>query len=128
MIILYQHTLYMYHGWLFIVESIVIVQSITLSLSLLPSLLPSLPPPLSLFYPSPQTLRLDTVQQTKARLELSTQTIKQQHQKELEGRDEEIEQLRTTMNKKLKSLNQQLEEMHEEKQSAVKVSDIARVV
>ena len=31
------------------------------------------------------------------------------------------------MNKKLKSLNQQLEEMHEEKQAAVKVSDSHQV-
>ena len=66
--------------------------------------------------------RLDTLQQSKARLELSNQTLKQQHQKELEGREEEVEQVRTTMNKKLKALSQQLEEMHEEKQAAVKVS------
>ena len=65
--------------------------------------------------------RLDTIQQAKVRLELSNQTLKQQHQKELEGRDEELEQIKSTMNKKIKSLGQQLEEMHEEKQSAVKV-------
>ena len=66
--------------------------------------------------------RLDTLQQSKARLELSNQTLKQQHQKELEGREEEVEQVRTAMNKKLKALSQQLEDMHEEKQAAVKVS------
>ena len=80
----------------------------------------------SLSYSSPslpfQTFRLDTLQQSKARLELSNQTLKQQHQKELEGREEEIEQVRTAMNKKLKALSQQLEEMHGEKQAAVKVS------
>ena len=65
--------------------------------------------------------RLDTLQQTKARLELSNQTLKQQHSKELEGREEELEQLKVTLNKKLKSLGQQLEETHEEKQLAVKV-------
>lgn len=65
--------------------------------------------------------RLDTLQQSKARLELSNQTLKQQHQKELEGREEEVEQVRTAMNKKLKALSQQLEDMHEEKQAAVKV-------
>lgn len=65
--------------------------------------------------------RLDTLQQLKARLELSNQTLKQQHQKELEGREEEVEQVRTAMNKKLKALSQQLEDMHEEKQAAVKV-------
>lgn len=72
--------------------------------------------------PFPKTFRLDTLQQSKARLELSNQTLKQQHQKELEGREEEIEQVRTAMNKKLKTLSQQLEEMHGEKQAAVKVS------
>lgn len=67
------------------------------------------------------SFRLDTLQQSKARLELSNQTLKQQHQKELEGREEEVEQVRTAMNKKLKGLSQQLEDMHEEKQAAVKV-------
>ena len=67
------------------------------------------------------SFRLDTLQQSKARLELSNQTLKQQHQKELEGREEEVEQVRTAMNKKLKALSQQLEDMHEEKQAAVKV-------
>ena len=71
--------------------------------------------------------RLDTLQQSKARLELSNQTLKQQHQKELEGREEEVEQVRTAMNKKLKALSQQLEDMHEEKQAAVKVSEFAHV-
>lgn len=68
--------------------------------------------------------RLDNLQQTKARLELSNQTLKQQHVKELEGREEELEQIKVTLNKKLKSLSQQLDEVHEEKQSAVKVSVI----
>lgn len=65
--------------------------------------------------------RLDSLQQAKARLELSNQTIKQQHSKELEGREEELEQVKATLNKKLKVLSQQLEEVHEEKQAAVKV-------
>lgn len=66
--------------------------------------------------------RLDNLQQAKARLELSNQTLKQQHSKELEGREEELEQVKVTLSKKLKSLTQQLDEVHEEKQSAVKVS------
>ena len=70
---------------------------------------------------TPSPSRLDTLQQGKARLELANQTIKQQHQKELEGREEELEQVKNTMSKKLKSVSQQLEEMHEEKQAAVKV-------
>lgn len=68
--------------------------------------------------------RLDNLQQTKARLELSNQTLKQQHEKELEGHEEELEQVRVTLNKKLKSVSQQLEEVHDEKQAAVKVGTI----
>ena len=67
------------------------------------------------------TLKLDNLQQTKARLELANQTLKQQHSKELEGREEELEQVKVTLNKKLKSLTQQLDEVHAEKQAAVKV-------
>lgn len=52
---------------------------------------------------------------------MSNQTLKQQHAKELEGREEELEQVKVTLNKKLKSLSQQLDEVHEEKTSAVKV-------
>jgi len=71
--------------------------------------------------------RLDTLQQTKARLELANQTLKQSHGQELEGREQvegreqELEQVKNTMGKKLKSLNQQLEEVHEQKHAAVKV-------
>ena len=39
----------------------------------------------------------------------------------MEGRDDDAEQIKATMHKKLKSLTQQLEELHEEKQAAVKV-------
>ncbi len=70
------------------------------------------------------TLKLDNLQQTKARLELANQTLKQQHGKELEGREEELEQVKVTLNKKLKSLTQQMDEVHEEKQAAVKVGTI----
>ncbi len=65
---------------------------------------------------------MDTLQQTKARLELSNQTLKQAHAQELEGREQELEQAKNTMSKKLNALNQQLEELHEEKHAAVKVS------
>ena len=68
------------------------------------------------------SLRVDNLQQSKARLEVSNQTLKAQHQKELESREEELEQIKTTMNKKLKSLGDQIEELHEEKQQALKVS------
>ena len=65
--------------------------------------------------------RLDSLQQTKARLEVSHQTLKHQHAKELEGREEDLEQVKITLNKKLKALTEQLEEEHEEKAMAVKV-------
>ena len=64
---------------------------------------------------------MDSLQQSKARLEVANQTLRQQHQKEMEGRDDDAEQIKATMHKKLKSLTQQLEELHEEKQAAVKV-------
>ena len=64
---------------------------------------------------------MDNLHQAKARLEVANQTLKAQHQKELEGRDEEVEQIKTTMNKKTKTLGDQIEELHEEKQQAVKV-------
>ena len=65
--------------------------------------------------------RVDNLQQGKARLEVANQTLKAQHQKELEGREEELEQIKATTNKKLKVLGDQVEELHEEKQQAVKV-------
>ena len=64
---------------------------------------------------------MDNLQQAKARLEVANQTLKAQHQKELEGREEEVGAIKTTMNKKLKTLGDQIEELHEEKQQAVKV-------
>ena len=66
-------------------------------------------------------LRLDNLQQGKARLEVANQTLKAQHQKELESRDEEVEAMKGNMNKKLKALGDQIEELHEEKQAATKV-------
>ena len=59
---------------------------------------------------------------------MANQTLKAQHQKELEGREEEVEQIKTTMNKKLKVLGDQIEELHEEKQQAVKVGRVCECV
>ena len=52
---------------------------------------------------------------------MANQTLKAQHQKELEGREEEVEAMKSNMNKKLKTLGDQIEELHEEKQAATKV-------
>lgn len=59
-------------------------------------------------------------------MELSVQSVKTQHQKELDGREEDMEQLKATMNKKLKTMEQQLEEEHESKQQALKVMHTER--
>lgn len=84
---------------------------------LLPSLLSLcslLTPPLSLLPPC-------FLIQAKSRLDLSTQTAKQNYQKELDARDEELDKIRSTMNKRVRSLEASLEEEHSERQSAVKV-------
>ena len=41
------------------------------------------------------------MQQGKARLELANQTLRLQHQKELETRDEELEEIKGTTSKKV---------------------------
>ena len=64
---------------------------------------------------------LSLLLQAKSRLELSLQTLRTSHQKEMESREEEMDQLQSTMNKKVKSLENQLEDALEEKHSAVKV-------
>ena len=62
--------------------------------------------------------------QSKSRLELSLQTLRTSHQKEMESREEEMDQLQSTMNKKVKSLESQLEDALEEKHTAVKVCQL----
>ena len=52
--------------------------------------------------------------------------MKNNLQKELDARDEELEKMRSTMNKRVRSLETQLEEEHSEKQSALKVSQSPR--
>ena len=52
---------------------------------------------------------------------MAQKSLREQHQKELEGREEDLEQVKSTMNKKLKSMEQQLEEEHENKQQAIRV-------
>eukprot|EP00731_Ephydatia_muelleri_P023185 Em0015g768a len=64
--------------------------------------------------------RADSLQQNKARLELANQTLRQQHQKELEAREEEMERAKTVMNTKIKTLQSQVDELHMEKQAATK--------
>ena len=49
--------------------------------------------------------------------------MKQQHQKEIEAREEDLEQMKSTMGKKLKHMESQLEEEHEQKQAAIRVQE-----
>ncbi|XP_065893389.1 unconventional myosin-XVIIIa-like [Dysidea avara] len=72
------------------------------------------------------TIRCESLEQIKSRLELSLQTHRLQHQKEMEARDEEMEQLQSTMNKKMKSLEIQLENALKEKHAAVKANKECR--
>ena len=90
----------------------------------LPPYMPSSPPlPASLPPPPPSFLTLLTfsILQTKSRLDLSAQTAKQNYQKELDAREEEMDKIRSTMNRRVRSLEAALEEEHSEKQAAVKV-------
>ena len=73
------------------------------------------------------TLPLPLLLQAKSRLDLSTQTAKQNYQKELDARDEELDKIRSTMNKRVRSLEATLEEEHSEKQAAVKVKRLCVV-
>ena len=81
-----------------------------------PLLSPSLPPPFLKSFLLP-------LSQTKTRLELAIQSMKQQHQKEIEAREEDLEQMKSTMGKKLKHMESQLEEEHEQKQAAIRVQE-----
>ena len=71
--------------------------------------------------PSFLTLLTFSILQTKSRLDLSAQTAKQNYQKELDAREEEMDKIRSTMNRRVRSLEAALEEEHSEKQAAVKV-------
>ena len=80
------------------------------------------PPPLLTLLLSPFLLPLTfSILQAKSRLDLSAQTAKQNYQKELDAREEEMDKIRSTMNRRVRSLEAALEEEHSEKQAAVKV-------
>lgn len=87
------------------------------------STLPPFPTPSShpsfLSFPLPPTFSISL--QAKSRLDLSAQTAKQNYQKELDAREEELDKIRSTMNRRVRSLEAALEEEHSEKQAAVKV-------
>ncbi|NXX22262.1 MY18B protein, partial [Podargus strigoides] len=63
-----------------------------------------------------QTAAVDHVFQLHQRLELEIERMKQIHQKELEDKDEELEDVRQSCQRRLRQLEMQLEQEYEEKQ------------
>nr|XP_006817918.1 PREDICTED: unconventional myosin-XVIIIa [Saccoglossus kowalevskii] len=67
-----------------------------------------------------QAGQVQMLEQAKLRLEMQLQNIKQEHQKELDAKEQEVEDVRTNSQKKLKHLEAQLDEEYSEKQAALK--------
>ncbi|NWW91844.1 MY18B protein, partial [Rhynochetos jubatus] len=63
-----------------------------------------------------QTAAVDHLEQVHQRLELEIERMKQIHQKELEDKDEELEDVRQSCQRRLRQLEMQLEQEYEEKQ------------
>ncbi|NWU75222.1 MY18B protein, partial [Onychorhynchus coronatus] len=63
-----------------------------------------------------QTAAVDHLEQLHERLELEIERMKQIHQKELEDKDEELEDVRQSCQKRLRQLEMQLEQEYEERQ------------
>ncbi|NXW16286.1 MY18B protein, partial [Circaetus pectoralis] len=63
-----------------------------------------------------QTAAVDQLEQLHQRLELEIERMKQIHQKELEDKDEELEDVRQSCQRRLRQLEMQLEQEYEEKQ------------
>ncbi|NXH11442.1 MY18B protein, partial [Bucco capensis] len=66
-----------------------------------------------------QTAAVDHLEQLHQRLELEIEQMKQMHQKELEDKDEELEDVRQSCQKRLRQLEMQLEQEYEEKQKVL---------
>ncbi|XP_039174965.1 unconventional myosin-XVIIIa isoform X3 [Crotalus tigris] len=63
---------------------------------------------------------IQVLEQAKLRLEMEMERLRQTHAKEVESRDEEVEEVRQSCQKKLKQLELQLEEAYEEKQKVLR--------
>ncbi|KAM6051904.1 unconventional myosin-XVIIIb [Chlamydotis macqueenii] len=63
-----------------------------------------------------QTAAVDHLEELHQRLELEIERMKQIHQKELEDKDEELEDVRQSCQRRLRQLEVQLEQEYEEKQ------------
>ncbi|KAM6112158.1 LOW QUALITY PROTEIN: unconventional myosin-XVIIIb [Pterocles gutturalis] len=66
-----------------------------------------------------QTAAVEHLEQLHQRLELEIERMKQIHQKELEDKDEELEDVRQSCQKRLRQLEMQLEQEYEEKQKVL---------
>ncbi|XP_078737221.1 unconventional myosin-XVIIIa-like isoform X2 [Lampetra fluviatilis] len=63
---------------------------------------------------------IQILEQAKLRSEMALETLRQSHHKELESRDEEVEETRLACQKKLRQMEMQLDEEAEEKQKILK--------
>ncbi|XP_058532693.1 unconventional myosin-XVIIIa isoform X5 [Ochotona princeps] len=63
---------------------------------------------------------IQMLEQAKLRLEMEMERMRQTHTKEMESRDEEVEEARQSCQKKLKQMEVQLEEEYEDKQKVLR--------
>ncbi|XP_056127307.1 unconventional myosin-XVIIIa isoform X5 [Rhinichthys klamathensis goyatoka] len=63
---------------------------------------------------------IQMLEQAKLRLEMEMERLKQTHSKELDSKDEEVEEIRLSCSKKLKQLEVQLEEEYDDKQRVLR--------
>ncbi|KAK3549401.1 hypothetical protein QTP86_001223 [Hemibagrus guttatus] len=63
---------------------------------------------------------IQMLEQAKLRLEMEMERLRQMHSKELESKDEDVEEIRQSCSKKLKQMEMQLEEEYDEKQKVLR--------
>uniref|UniRef100_A0A7N6A5L2 Myosin motor domain-containing protein n=1 Tax=Anabas testudineus TaxID=64144 RepID=A0A7N6A5L2_ANATE len=63
---------------------------------------------------------IQMLEQTKLRLEMEMERQRQTHTKDIESKDEEVEEIRRSCSKKLKQMEVQLEEEYEDKQKVLR--------
>ncbi|XP_077064509.1 myosin-XVIIIa isoform X3 [Siphateles boraxobius] len=63
---------------------------------------------------------IQMLEQAKLRLEMEMERLRQTHSKEIESKDDEVEDIRQSCSKKLKQMEVQLEEEYEEKQKVLR--------
>ncbi|KPP72582.1 hypothetical protein Z043_108401, partial [Scleropages formosus] len=63
---------------------------------------------------------IQMLEQAKLRLEMEMERLRQTHTKEIESKDEEVEEIRQSCSKKLKQMEVQLEEEYDEKQKVLR--------